>query len=413
MDTATHSRPQHVPESLVYDFDLYRDAGLADDPHARILDIVEHAPPVFWTPANGGQWVVTSHEAVFDAARDWSTFSSEFMSPERLQALMASLPPGAPHIPIAVPINLDPPEHGKHRMPLNLVFSPKAINAMMGDIRALAKELVARVAGKSGCELMHEIAEPMPVQIFLKLMGLPLERQSEYRAMVREHLAQGVGASIEESLRRLVKIAAAMHDTFIARRDHRQNDLISRLWDMQIDGRPTILDDLDNYGVLLFIAGLDTVMNSMGFGVRHLAQDPALQDRLRRNPAQIPEAVEELLRLYSIVVVIRRVGKDQVFHGVEMKKDERVLLMLPGANLDARHFKDPARCDLDREDKVHIAFNAGPHRCLGSHLARVELQVLYEELLAGLPPFRLDPAYPPVFHGGNVIGVDSLHLAWD
>src|SRR5260221_9737226 len=128
-----------------------------------------------------------------------------------------------------------------------------------------------------------------------------------------------------------------MRGTFIERRDNPQDDLISRIWKTEIDGKPTTLDDLENYGVLLFIAGLDTVMNSMGFGIRHLALDISLQDRLRKNPGLIAEAVEELLRRYSIVIIVRKVGKDQVFHGVEMKKDERALLMLPGANLDAKH----------------------------------------------------------------------------
>ncbi len=411
-DTAARSRPEHVPQSLVYDFDLHHDPALIADPHARILDLVENAPPIFWTPAHGGQWVVTSYDAIFEASRDWGAFSSEFVSRERMQALMAARPPGVPHIPVAVPINLDPPEHGKYRLPLNQVFSPKAMNMMQDDIRALARRLVSRVASKGRCEFMSEIAEPMPVQIFLKLMGLPLERQSEYRALVREHLSQGI-KSIEESLRKLQKIAAAMRDTFIERRDRPRDDLISRLWQTQIDGRPTTLDDLENYGVLLFIAGLDTVMNSMGFGVRHLALDHSLQDRLRRDKSLISDAVEELLRRYSIVAVIRRVGKDQIFHNIEMKKDDRVLLMLPCANLDPGHFEEPARCDVDREDKVHIAFNAGPHRCLGSHLARIELQILFEELLQCLPQFRLDSARPAVFHGGNVIGVDELHLVWN
>jgi len=96
-----------------------------------------------------------------------------------------------------------------------------------------------------------------------------------------------------------------------------------------------------------------------------------------------------------------------------MKKGERVMLFLPAADLDPKEYENPERFDLKRENKVHIAFNAGPHRCLGSHLARVELQVLYEELLARLPKFRLDPQHPATFHCGHVVGVDTLHLLWD
>ena len=100
------------------------------------------------------------------------------------------------------------------------------------------------------------------------------------------------------------------------------------------------------------------------------------------------------------------------FQGVSMKKDERALLYLPAADLDAREFAEPDSFNMARE-KAHIAFNAGPHRCLGSHLARVELQVLYEEFLARMPKFKLDPERPPTFHGGHVLGVDTLHLVWE
>jgi cytochrome P450 len=170
---------------------------------------------------------------------------------------------------------------------------------------------------------------------------------------------------------------------------------------------------MDNWGVVLFIAGLDTVMNGIGFGVRRLATDRPLQERLRADPKLVAEAAEELLRRYTFTVPPRLVVKDTVFQGVEMKAGDRLLLFLAGADLDAARFEDPARYDLDREDKVHIAFGAGPHRCLGSHLARVELQIVYEELLAGLPTFKIDPERPPKFHGGHVLGLDSLDLVWD
>jgi cytochrome P450 len=418
-DDASHApspaapKPAHVPDALVYDFDLFSDPALLADPHARILDLLQSAPPIFWTPRGGGSWMFIGHEANFEAARDWDSFTSEFMPKAQLDAMIASLPPGTPHIPIAYPINLDPPEHGKYRLPLNAVFSPKSMNNLKGDIRALAKKLIAQVRPDGGCEFMSAVAEPLPVQVFLKLLGLPLDRQAEYRALVQEHLAGINDPDIMGTVRRQQKVAAAMRDTFLARKENPQDDLISLLWKTEIDGRPTTMDDMENYGVLLFIAGLDTVMNGMGFGVRHLASDLELQDRLRANPDLAGEVTEELLRRYTFTVPPRRVAKDLEFQGVQMKQGERVNLFLPAADLDARRFAEPARFDLNREDKVHIAFNSGPHRCLGSHLARIELQILYEEIVAGLPQFRLDPDKPPRFHGGHVIGVDHLNLVWD
>jgi len=405
-------KPAHVADAVVYDFDMFADPALLADPHERVLDLLKNAPPVFWTPRNGGHWVFLSHAANFNASRDTESFSSEFTPPEKIAMMKAMMPPGTPHIPLAVPINLDPPEHGKYRMPLQRVFSPKAIAALKEDIRALARELIDKVRASGRCELMADIAEPLPVQVFLKMLGLPLERQAEYRALVRDHMADS-NLDPRRMIAKMQRVAASMRDTMLERREHPRDDILSMLWKIEVDGKPTTLEDMENYGVLLFIAGLDTVMNGMGHGVRHLARDPALQAELRANPQLIGDVTEELLRRYTFTVPPRIVGKDLEFMGVPMKKGDRVMLYLPAADLDAKEFADPERFDLDRESKTHIAFNAGPHRCLGSHLARVELQVLYEEMMAGLPAFRLDPAQPPTFHGGHVVGVDTLHLLWE
>ncbi|MDB6159138.1 MAG: cytochrome [Gammaproteobacteria bacterium] len=415
-DAATLSpaapRPAHVPEGALYDFDMFRDPAYLADPHKRILDLIRVAPPVFWTPRNGGHWMFLSHNANFKASRDTESFTSQFVTREQLDAIRAKMPPGTPHIPMASPINLDPPEHGQYRTPLQQAFSPKAMLALKDDIRTLANQLIDSVITRGRCDFMVDIAEPLPVRVFLKMLGLPLERQEEYRALVREHLSDPE-PDPRKVMMKLLRITAMMRDTILERRERPQNDLISLLWKSQINGRPTTLEDMENYGVVLFIAGLDTVMNGMGFGIRHLAQDQALQSQLRANPKTIPEASEELLRRYTFTVPPRKVAKDIVFEGLQMKAGERVMLFLPAADLDPTEFAGSDRFDLTREKKAHIAFNLGPHRCLGSHLARVELQTLYEVMLARLPPFRLDPDRPPNFHGGHVIGVDTLWIVWD
>jgi cytochrome P450 len=406
-------KPSHVPDSAVYDFDLFSDPGLLADPHQRILDLIKTAPPVFWTPRNGGHWILLSHSANFNASRDSEVFSNEFVSQAQVKAMMASLPPGTPHIPQAVPIGMDPPEHGKYRAPLQRAFAPKAVMALQESIRTLANELIDKVKPRGRCEFMSEIAESLPVQVFLKMLGLPLERQVEYRALVREYMEQINLNDSRKMIDRLQRVAAAMRDVVLERRDNPQDDLLSLLWKIEIDDKPTTLEDIENYGVLLFIAGLDTVMNGMGHGVRHLAQDLALQDDLRKNPKLVTDATEELLRRYTFTVPPRILGKDAVFEGLEMKKGERAMLFLPAADLDPKEFPNSDQFNLKRENNVHIAFNAGPHRCLGSHLARVELNILYEQMLERLPQFRIDPDHTPTFHGGHVIGVDTLRLVWD
>jgi cytochrome P450 len=201
-----------------------------------------------------------------------------------------------------------------------------------------------------------------------------------------------------------------MRETLLARRENPRDDLISLLWQSQIEGVPTTLDDMENYAVLLFIAGLDTVMNGMGFGIRHLARDAALQAELRGNPRLIPEAAEELLRRYTFTVPPRRVGKDTVFEGLQMKEGERVMLFLPAADLDSKEFPDAERFDLAREKKPHIAFNVGPHRCLGSHLARLELRLAVEEICRSMPDFEITPGAEVERSMGMIKNFDSLPL---
>lgn len=405
-------QPPHVPDSVVYDFDMFLDPGLVQDPHERVLDLHRNAPPVFWTPRNGGHWVCLGYEANFEAARDIESFSNEFIPHAQLQEMLAQMPADAPRIPIAYPINLDPPLHGKYRIPLQGVFSPKTINSLKDSIREVAREHIDKVVDDGRCEFMSAVAEPLPVKVFLKMLGMPLEKLPEYRALVKAHLSE-IQPDPSKAVKRLQAVAAAMRDTILERRERPRDDIISMLWQVEIDGRPTTLEDLENYGVLLFVAGLDTVMQGMGHGARHLAMYPDVQNELRADPTLIATATEEMLRRYTFTVPPRRVARDLTFLGVEMRENERLMLFLPGADLDGKEYPHPEQFDLKREGPAHIAFNAGPHRCLGSHLARVELNILYEELLARLPEFRLDGEKPPKFHGGHVVGVEELHLVWE
>jgi len=406
-------KPDHISDQFVYDFDTFADPGLKQDAHARALQVLQEAPPVFWTPRNGGHWVLSSHKAVFDGSRDPSLFSNEVMPFAHIQAARAALPPGAPHILMPTPITLDPPTHTAYRLPLQSVFSPKSMMGIKDDIRALAIELIEKVKPDGKCEFMRAIAEPLPVQVFLKLFGLPIERQRAYRDLVEEHMSQAAQSSNPQQMQaRLHKLIDIMSDTILDRRDNPKNDMISMLWQSEFNGQPATLNDLEDYCVVLFTAGLDTVMNGMGLGVRHLADHPALQAQLRADLSLVPDASEELLRRYTFTLPPRWVAKDMEYFGAPMKKGEKAVLMLPTADLDAKEFEAPETYNLNRTNKTHIAFGVGPHRCLGSHLARMELNILYEEMLARLPEFRIDPAKPVTYHGGHVWGPNEVHLVW-
>jgi cytochrome P450 len=170
---------------------------------------------------------------------------------------------------------------------------------------------------------------------------------------------------------------------------------------------------MQSYCAILFIAGLDTVVNSMGFGVGHLAAHPDLQDQLRGKPEAIARASKELLRCYAFVGPMRVLKQDHELEGVSLKQGDTVQLFTPASGYDESVFPDPEVFDPDRDGAQHLAFAFGPHFCLGAHLARLELDTIYEVMLDRLPTFRLDPERPPTYHGGIIAGVSSLHLLWD
>jgi cytochrome P450 len=204
-----------------------------------------------------------------------------------------------------------------------------------------------------------------------------------------------------------------MRELILVRQAAPRDDLISRLVASEVDGRPLAMDELVDYCLLLFIAGLDTVANSLSFGMDHLARDPILQERLRAGPERIADAVEEMLRRYGVVVVMRFITRDAIFGGVEIKAGERVMLLLPAGNLDPQVFAEPTSLDIERDANPHLSFNSGPHRCVGSHLARLELRIFYEEWFRRMPAVRHDSAGSPTARAGLTLGLNTLPIRWD
>jgi len=408
----TVERPAHVPAEAVYDFDYFLDEELLREPHRRAAEVAREAPRLFWTPHNGGHWMAAGYDIAFQVMREHEDFSSALL-PAQFQAAMsnARLPDGR-RAPRMTPIMMDPPDHTKFRAPLQKTFSPKTVMSLKDDIEALAVNLVEEVAPLGACDFIPSVIEQLPVRIFLRMMGLPENRIEEYRALVREVFApRGEGHS--DPLQRMRNIADVMENEIRDRRDNPRDDIISMLWKLELDGEPISLELMEDYCCLLFLAGLDTVINAMGHGMRHLAMNPVLQAELRANPELIVEATEELLRRYSVSAPIRRATRDLELAGMTIKKDDFIVMFLSVVDLDPAEFPAPEVFDLARENKNHLIFGAGPHRCLGSHLARIELQTFYRVVLEKLPEFRPDPDRRPVFHAGNMIAVSSLPVRWD
>jgi cytochrome P450 len=387
-------RPAHVPDALIYDFDISNDPLFQPDLHRGLIELSRRTPEIFWTPRYGGHWVVRSHDAIFELSRDYATFSSDLtkVSDNRMM----------------LPIFLDPPDHQAYRKILLGAFAPKTVNALIPRIRELTGGITSELAGKGRCEFVGQVSEIIPITIFMEMMGVPLDLRLPLRKLISAALYAGHPdqrdlkfAEMETMLRGLVE----------ARFARREDDVISRMIDSDIDGRRPTVEEMTSFVIFLTTAGLDTVTNAMSFTTRHLAMDQALQERVRADPSLIPDFVEEMLRRYGISSLLRFVTHDTEFRGVRLSKGERMHILLPAGNLDPQVYPDPERIELGREEPI-TTFGVGVHRCLGSHLARIELRTLFEDMLGNWPTFTLDPDDPPRESAGIVYSVDHLPLIW-
>lgn len=390
----------HVPKSIIAKYDYFDQPGFKDDPHEVINNIFEgRSPRIIYTPLNGGHWVIGGYQELFDAARDTQTFSSKSMQI-----------PAMSDEPLLVPLNLDPPDHASYRSALNKAFTPARVMRMEEGIRKLADELIDSVPQSGEVEFVSAISEPLPVIVFMEIAGIPRAHFRGFRDNVFTFLSDPDPAKRTQALSFFHReLGALIKQKRVAPAD----DLLSHLVASEVNGTPISDDDLMGFCILLMFAGLDTVTNAMSLGIRHLASDQPFQERLRSNPELIPSAVEELLRRYAFASMGRIVARDVVFHGLTMKTGDRVLFVPAAAGLDPATYSDPMSITLDRNEKGVPTFGFGPHRCVGMHLARLELRVLYEQWLQRIPPFKISDASPPRYHGGIVIGLETLNLAWN
>lgn len=390
--------PSHVPGGLVFDYDHMTDARLEGDAHAGIAAIAAEAPPIFFTPRYCGHWVVTRHADCVALARDSTHFST------RRYNLFGREEPL-----IVFPMMLDPPDHGRFRAPLMQAFSPKAMKALEPQVRQEALGLINGVRERGRCEFVADIAEPLPMKIFMRLTGMPVHMYDDFK-----HWVVRFFRTTEDAERHRIygSVWNAMTQAIEERMRERKDDVISRLIDADVDGRHPTKEELQRYCMQLFFGGLDTLVHALAHSFGRLAREPEWQAKLRAEPALIGAATDELLRLYGITTPLRMVVQDFDYQGVPFRSGDMLMLHLPAANLDPKAFASPERFELGR-DTQHLTFNTGPHTCPGAYLSRLELKNLLEVWLEHMPPFELDPADPPATHAGIVYAVDRMPLRWN
>jgi cytochrome P450 len=347
-------------------------------------------------------WYLLRYEDIRAALQEYELFSSRSVqylgdSPQRM-----------------LPEELDPPEHAKYRRLLNTPLAPNAIRARTEQIRLFCVSLIEDIAPRGECDFLTDFAQRFPTTIFMDLMGLPADKTAEFiaRAQTVLHLTGDQDPDFSRRAAAAIEIIADIGAAVASRRAEPRDDLISGLVSSTVDDRLLTDDELYQLGFLLYLAGLDTVANVLTYSFRYLAANPGLRRLLRSEPDRIPDAVEEFLRYFSIASTVRVVTRDTEFAGCPMKAGDRVVLPTASAGRDANQYPDPDEFRLDRFPNPHLAFGAGPHRCAGAHLARLELRIALEEWHRRIPDYELVADWPVTEYVGAVAGLTALPLRW-
>ncbi len=380
------------------EFPLQNERHLDQDPFV-VFDHFRETP-AFWCPDMGGFWVVTRYREVRDVLQDAGRFSS----------VNGSVPPMPPSMASSIlPSVVDPPYVQTLRSIVLPFLTAQKIAALEPQMRAVASQLIGAVRESGRCEVVTQIARQYPIRVFMDLYGMPFARKEELRLHAEMYLHDYEQREVGWS-----SIQQIMREEIRSRLDSPRNDMLSGIAHAEIDGSPIDLEVAANLAANVLVGGLDTLPSVIGWTLRHLAEHPELRQRIIEEPSVVPTAVEEFFRIYSVVSKeSRRVTHDIEFHGVDMRAGDRVMAMTALANRDSGEFEDPLNVNFDRKINRQLAFAAGPHRCLGSHLARHELEVLLHEWHTRIPDYRVPADATISYIGGSVLAMEQLPLEWD
>lgn len=388
---------------ISYDFDIHS-PEIADTVYDVYAEMREKCP-VAHSPHYGGHWVATKYDAIHEVLRNPGVFSSESVN------VPGTIGQDGPMIPIEV----DPPDHQIYRKLINPLFSPKRMADLEPRIREITNELIDDMLKHERVDFVEAFAKELPSKVFLALMGWNLDDSAKFNHWADTIVLGEPGADEERATE--VRMAAAMevYAYFAEMIDERADsgdteDITQILINGKFEDRELTQFEVLNILFLFLIGGLHTVQGQLAHTVIYMAEHPETRKQLVNDLSLVPTAVEEMLRWESAVCPARVVKEDYVLDGVQLKAGDKILIPFASANHDADQFPDPDTVDLARDPNPHIAFGAGNHRCVGSHLARLELRIAFEELHRRIPDYRLDPDDPPVRHLSQVKGVVSLPL---
>ncbi len=377
-------------------------------PHATYRRMVDEKPVLMMPGTNAP--VISRYEDVIFCLRHPEIFSSDMAEQ---MALGTDRP--------MIPQQIDPPAQTRYRKILDPRFSRKRMLEIEPALRASANELLDTFAESGACDYSQQYAVPLPCQAFLHLLGLPVDDLSHLiklkDGIIRpeKHAENAFDDEEVGGIRAASgkQIYAYFKDLIAERRKTPSEDLMTYLLDVDLDGKKLTHNEILDISYLFILAGLDTVTASLNCFIANLAANPEHRQRILQSPESLETAIEELLRWETPVAgVPRRVIEDVEIAGTPIAKGEMVMLLLGAANIDPSEFSEADRVVLDRSRNRHLAFGGGPHRCLGSHLARMELRVGLEEWHRRIPDYRIRDGEVPVYSPG-IRDIQFLPLVWD
>ncbi|MEV0585845.1 cytochrome P450 [Nonomuraea sp. NPDC050310] len=375
----------------------------AADPYP-IQDELRERCPIAHTERFGGGWLPTRYEDVAAIAYDTERFSSRAV-------VMANFRPPKETAPVGgvPPISSDPPFHHDARKLLLPAFTKTAVSRREAATRALCHELIDALAGQDVVEAAHDYAQHIPMRVIADMLGFPPEDGRKFRGFI-EGALEGVNLPPEQRMANMDALFDYLLDQIHDHLERPRDDLTTYLINAELYGQKLTSGHVAGTIALLLIAGIDTTWSAIGASLWHLAKTPADRRRLVAEPELLPTAMEEFLRAYAPVTMARLVKEDTSFNGVEMRAEDWILLSFPAANRDPAHFDRAGEVVIDREVNRHVAFGLGIHRCVGSHLARMELRVALEVWLERFPEFSLADPEAVTWATGQVRGPRTLPL---
>jgi cytochrome P450 len=389
-----------MPTSMSPTIDLVSAASYAKgQPHEQFRWLRDNDPVHWHEQTNArGFWAITRYQDVWAIGRDPKTYSSSaggimLDDPDQFSLQQSR----------SMMLHMDPPDHTRYRNLVSREFIPRSAATLRPRIQELAKKIVDDVIQRGECELMSDVAGVLPSYVIAELMGIPLaDGRRMYALTEKMH-------SAHEAVNEQERAAAGMEMLSYAlnlaeeKRKHPGNDIATKLLNSEIDGDRLTPAEYSFFFLLLVNAGGDTTRNLLGGGMLALFNHPAQRRRLQHNlDGLLPTAVEEMLRYVSPVIYMRRTAtRDIELGGKQVKAGDKVAMYYGSANRDESVFREPDKFDVGRTPNEHIAFGSGEHFCLGSHIARVEIQVMLKEILTRMPDLR--QSGPAEFLASNFI----------